>query len=88
MENYDQEEIINVGTGSDITIKALAELIKDITGYEGKIVFDPSRPDGTPRKLLDISRIRDLGWTPKITLREGIGSTYRWFLENRRNIRG
>ena len=88
MENYDQEEIINAGTGSDITIKALAELIRDVTGYDGKIVFDPSRPDGTPRKLLDISRIRDRGWTPKITLREGIESTYNWFLENRHNIRG
>jgi len=87
MENYDQEQIINAGTGSDITIKALAELIKDITGYEGKIAFDPSKPDGTPRKLLDISRIRDLGWTPKIALREGIESTYRWFLANTQNIR-
>ena len=87
MENYDEEDIINVGVGKDISIKELAELIKDISGYRGEIVFDTLKPDGTPRKLLDISRLRKLGWAPKISLREGLLSTYKWFndhIEDRR----
>lgn len=84
MENCDAQhaEIINVGTGEDITIKELAEMIKNIVGFNGEIIFDPSKPDGTPRKLLDISLIKKLGWRPKTTLEEGLLKTYRVFLEN------
>jgi GDP-L-fucose synthase len=87
MENYDEEDIINVGTGKDIPIREFAEVIKEITGYQGEVVFDSSKPDGTPRKLLDISKIEKLGWTPRITLRQGLESTYKWFLDNIDNIR-
>jgi GDP-L-fucose synthase len=79
LENYDDEIAINVGTGKDISIKELAELIKGIVGFEGKIDWDSSKPDGTPRKLLDISRITGLGWKPTISLEEGIRSTYDWY---------
>ena len=80
MRNYDEEAIINVGTGSDLTIREVADLIKEIVGYSGNVVFDRSMPDGTPRKLLDVSRIRSRGWSAAIPLREGIRSTYEWFL--------
>jgi GDP-L-fucose synthase len=79
MENYDSEEIINVGAGKDISIAELAGMIRGIVGYNGEIVFDPSRPDGTPRKLLDVSRLHALGWRPRIALREGIEKTYEWY---------
>ena len=79
MEKYDAGEIINVGVGKDISIADLGELIREIVGYEGKIVFDTSRPDGTPRKLLDVSRLDALGWQPRIGLREGIAATYDWY---------
>jgi GDP-L-fucose synthase len=79
MLHYDSPEIINVGTGQDITIGELAECIGAIVGYSGALVFDSSKPDGTPRKLLDISRLQSLGWTPKITLADGIAETYQWF---------
>jgi GDP-L-fucose synthase len=82
MEIYDEPEIVNVGTGEDVTIRELAELVRDATGYTGGLVFDTSKPDGTPRKLLDVSRLRGLGWSPKIQLREGIAQTYRWYLEH------
>jgi len=84
MENCDAQhaEIINVGTGDDITIKELAEMIKSIVGFNGEIVFDPSKPDGTPRKLLDIGRIKELGWRPKTSLGEGLRATYAYFLQN------
>lgn len=72
-------DFINVGTGKDITIKDLAEMIKDIVGFQGTIRFDPSRPDGTPKKLLDISRLKSLGWEPKISLKDGIKRTYEWY---------
>jgi GDP-L-fucose synthase len=87
MENYNGEEIINAGTGTDLSIQALAQLIKDITQYKGEIKFDPSIPDGTPRKLLDISRIEKLGWRPKVSLREGLFATYQWFVKNQASIR-
>ncbi len=80
MIHHDGEEIVNVGAGKDITIRELAEIIRDITGYQGNIVFDPSRPDGTPRKVLDTSRLTGLGWQPAIGLREGIERTYRWYV--------
>jgi len=79
MLHYDQEEIINVGTGEDLTIRELAEMIAEVTGFRGRIVQDTSKPDGTPRKLLDVSRLRALGWQPKIPLREGLRTTYEWF---------
>lgn len=82
MEIYDEPEIVNVGTGEDVTIRELAEIVRDATGFTGGLVFDTSKPDGTPRKLLDISRLRGLGWSPKIGLQEGIAETYRWYLEH------
>ena len=82
MRNYDDPEIINVGVGEDISIKGLAELIAEVVGYQGEIVFDRSKPDGTPRKLLDVSRINALGWKASIALRDGLESAYRWYLEH------
>jgi len=82
MENYDSPEIINVGVGEDISIAELAELVRDIVGFEGEIVFDRNKPDGTPRKLLDVSRISDLGWKAATDLRTGIRNTYRWYQSN------
>lgn len=79
MQNYDQPEIINVGTGEDVTIRELAEMIAEVTGFRGRIVQDPSKPDGTPRKLLDVSRLHALGWHARIPLREGLEQTYLWF---------
>jgi len=88
MKHYESEEIINVGVGEDISIRELAELIARIVGFEGEIVYDTTKPDGTPRKLLDTSRLFALGWRPKIPLEEGIRQTYRWFLEHRAEVRG
>jgi GDP-L-fucose synthase len=82
LEKYDSPEIINVGCGQDVTILELAELICDVVGFDGKLVWDKTKPDGTPRKLLDVTRIRALGWQPTIALREGIAQTYDWFLAN------
>ncbi len=79
LQNYDSPEIINIGTGIDLTIRELAELICDVVGFQGELTFDVSKPDGTPRKLLDISKIISLGWEPTIPLREGIAQTYDWF---------
>ena len=76
------KDIVNVGYGSDLTVRELAELICRVIGFTGELKFDPSKPDGTPRKLLDISRLQNLGWQPKINLEDGIASTYSWFLEN------
>jgi GDP-L-fucose synthase len=80
IENYDDDIAINVGVGEDISIRELAELIQGIVGFSGEIIWDGSKPDGTPRKLLDVSRLRALGWSPTITLVAGIESTYEWFL--------
>ena len=82
MENYDQAGIVNVGTGEDLTIAELAELVARCVGYSGDLVFDASKPDGTPRKLLDISRLTGLGWKPAISFAKGVRATYDWFLEN------
>ncbi len=87
MLHYDEEEIINVGTGEDISISELCGIIREVTGFTGRIAFDPSMPDGTPRKVLDISRIRALGWHPQIPLRSGIEQTYRWYLQAKGNER-
>ncbi|PWU11802.1 MAG: GDP-fucose synthetase [Verrucomicrobia bacterium] len=84
LENYDSAEIINIGYGEDVTICELAQIICEVVGYQGKINFDHSKPDGTPRKLLDLSRLFSLGWRPRISLSEGIRSTYQWFLQNRK----
>jgi len=83
MNKYDRDEILNIGVGEDLTIRELAELIKTVTGYAGGIQFDKSKPDGTPRKLLDVSRLRATGWRPRISLEEGIRRTYAWYLENK-----
>lgn len=82
MNTYDDSTIVNIGTGEDITIKDLALLIKDVVGFEGKIINDTTKPDGTPRKLLDVSKLHSLGWKHMTTLREGIEMTYEWFLKN------
>jgi GDP-L-fucose synthase len=81
MLNYDSAQILNAGTGTDLTIAELAETIRSITGFEGRIVWDTSKPDGTPRKLLDVSRLANLGWKARIPLREGLEHAYRWYLE-------
>ena len=81
LRNYDSPEIVNVGCGEDVTIRELAELVCDVVGFDGELTFDASKPDGTPRKLLDVSRLTALGWRPTISLRDGIASTYEWFLE-------
>ena len=85
MENYDASDIgefVNIGVGEDLTIRELAELIKDIVGYEGDIVYDTTKPDGTPQKLLDVSRLHGLGWEAKISLRDGIKQAYEWYVNN------
>ena len=82
MENYDDGEIINVGTGEDVTIKELAETIVKVTGYQNYYQWDASKPNGTPRKVLNVDKMKSLGWEPKMSLREGIESTYEWYKEN------
>jgi nucleoside-diphosphate-sugar epimerase len=80
MLHYDAPEIINIGAGTDVTIRELAELVCRVTGYQGRLVFDSSKPDGPPRKLLDISRLQAMGWHARIGLEQGIAGTYDWFL--------
>jgi len=82
MENYSGNEIINIGCGTGLTIRELAQLIQRIVGFRGELVFDTEKPDGTPVKLLDISRLEKLGWQPRISLPDGITATYRWYLDN------
>lgn len=82
MENYNDEQLVNIGTGEDLSIGDLAILIKDIVGFKGKIIFDSSKPDGTPRKLMDVTKLHKLGWKHKIDLSEGIKLAYENFLEN------
>jgi GDP-L-fucose synthase len=82
LENYNDDVAINVGVGEDIAIKDLAELIKGIVGFDGEIQWDSNKPDGTPRKLLDVTRMNTLGWSAQINLEEGIRNTYEWFTEN------
>ena len=82
MNNYEEEQLVNVGTGVDLSIKELAELIKDIVGYKGNIAFDTSKPDGTPRKLMDVTKLHNLGWKHTVELREGIQLAYQDFVEN------
>ncbi len=87
MQKYDEEQIVNVGVGTDVTIAGLAELVKKTVGYEGKITFDTTKPDGTPRKLLDVSKLNALGWQAKIDLQQGLASSYQWFLEHQDEFR-
>ncbi len=87
MENYSGESHINVGTGEEVSIRELAETICDVVGFDGDLAFDRTKPDGTPRKLMDSGRLRSMGWSPRIKLREGIEATYRWYLDNQRIIR-
>jgi GDP-L-fucose synthase len=85
METYDSPELINVGCGHDITIRDLAQLVAKVVGYSGQIEWDTTKPDGPPRKLLDVSKLNQLGWKAKIPLEEGIQSAYQWFLKNARS---
>ena len=88
MQRHDDEQPLNIGWGEDISIRELAALIQEIVGFSGRLRFDSSKPDGTPRKLLDTSRVNALGWRPKISLRDGIVATYRWFLAHQADRRG
>ncbi len=88
IRRYDGAQHVNVGTGEDLTIRELAERVRDAVHPQGQLVFDSSKPDGTPRKLLDVSRLHALGWRHRIELSEGIASSYRWFLENHATARG
>jgi len=82
LQNQFKDNLYNVGTGVDLTIKALAELIQNAVGHQGEITWDSTKPDGTPRKLMDVSKMEQAGWKAKIKLQEGIKLTYNWFLEN------
>jgi GDP-L-fucose synthase len=82
MNHYEENDILNVGVGKDISVKELAELTSAVVGFEGDLIFDETKPDGTPRKLLDVTRLKTLGWQSRTTLRQGLERTYRWFVEN------
>ncbi|KAJ6742959.1 GDP-L-FUCOSE SYNTHASE [Salix viminalis] len=82
MDKYSGLEHLNVGSGKEVTIKDLAELVKEVVGFEGDLLWDTSKPDGTPRKLMDSSKLLGLGWTPKISLKDGLFDTYKWYVEN------
>lgn len=88
LERYDEESIINVGSGADVSIRELCEIVMAVVGYQGLLEFDATKPDGTPRKLLDVSRISALGWRPRIPLRDGIERVYTWFRANAGTLRG
>jgi GDP-L-fucose synthase len=88
MDVYSGEELVNIGCGEDLSVRELAELIAGVVGFTGRLVFDPSKPDGTPRKLLYVSKAFGLGWRPTISLQEGVASTYQWFLTHRQELRG
>ncbi|MDT8443949.1 MAG: GDP-L-fucose synthase [Desulfuromonadales bacterium] len=87
MLSYPKPCFVNLGTGIDVTIRELAETVKEVVGFKGGLIFDPSKPDGTMRKLLDVSRAKALGWQAKVSLREGLEKTYQWFLENESRVR-
>ena len=87
LEHYNDDSIINVGCGTDVSIRELCEIVMDVTGYRGRLEFDTTKPDGSPRKLLDVSRISALGWLPRIPLRSGIEQVYAWFCANTESLR-
>jgi len=87
MNNYDGEQFVNVGVGNDVSIKELAEIVKETVGYDGELKFDSSKPDGVPRKLLDVEKLNEAGWRAKIDFREGVKATYQWFLDNEESYR-
>jgi GDP-L-fucose synthase len=87
LEHYDGPEQVNVGSGTDVTIKELADVVSDAVGYAGETRWDTSKPDGTPQKLLDVSKLANLGWTSKIGLREGIESAVEWYRAHRESVR-
>ncbi|MFC3880939.1 GDP-L-fucose synthase family protein [Algoriphagus namhaensis] len=87
LDNTFEDNLYNVGTGKDLPIKELASLVQNVVGHTGKMVWDTSKPDGTPRKLMDVSKMEKVGWSAKISLEEGIQSTYQWFLENQQNFK-
>lgn len=87
MQRYDSEQLVNAGWGEDVSIRELAGIVQDVVGFSGQVRLDASKPDGTPRKLLDVSRLRAQGWAPKIPLREGIAATYEWFLKHQADFR-
>jgi GDP-L-fucose synthase len=87
MDQHHGNELVNIGCGEDVSIRELAELVANVVGYRGELRWDTSRPDGTPRKLLDVTRLFAYGWRPSIALREGVEQTYRWFLANRESVR-
>jgi len=87
MQHYADEEAVNIGVGDDIAIKNVAEMVKEVVGFKGKLEFDSSKPDGTPRKLLDVSKLTALGWNAKIPLTSGLESTYQWFLDHQKDYR-
>ncbi|MDH3580652.1 MAG: GDP-L-fucose synthase [Hyphomicrobiales bacterium] len=87
-KQYDRVQSINIGTGEELTIGELAAFVAEIVGFEGGLVFDTSKPDGTPRKLVDVSRLHDLGWRHSIALKDGLAATYRWFLDHTGDVRG
>jgi GDP-L-fucose synthase len=82
MQHHNGDELVNIGCGEDIAIGELAQLVAEVVGYKGALNFDTSKPDGTPRKLLDVTRLSLLGWSPRISLRDGVATTYKWFTEN------
>lgn len=88
MQHYHQPEFVNVGTGEEVSIRELAKIIQAVVGFRGELVFDPTKPDGTPRKLQDVSRLKALGWQAKTSLKEGIEQTYAWFQTNEDRFRG
>ncbi len=88
LQHYDEPEIVNIGVGEDLSIAALADIVREVVGFQGAIVYDASKPDGTPRKLVDTKKINGLGWRAKIGLRAGVEHTYRWFLDNVDQVRG
>ena len=88
MQQYDEKELINIGTGEDLSIAELAELIKDITGFSGNVMFDKTKPDGTPRKLMDVTKLHGLGWRHSISLADGIRLAYKDFLQSQKKLSG
>ena len=87
MQHYDENQWINVGTGVDISIDEIANMIKEVVGYEGHLVFDVSKPDGTPRKVLNVDRLHEHGWRHSTSLNDGLRKTYEWFINNQGHIR-